>query len=298
MYDAIARNKRKTWLLMAGFILVIAAIGFVFGEYTGSGWLGLVIATAIAGLMAFISYYNSDRLVLAATRARPAKKEEYPHLVNTIEGLSLAAGMPQPRLYIIDDPAPNAFATGRNPQKGVVAVTTGLLERLDRMEVEGVLAHEMAHIRNYDTLIATLATVMVGTVIILSDIMRRSIFYRSVGVGGRRSSSKQQGGGAAILMIVVIALSILAPIFAQILRFSISRRREFLADADGALLTRHPEGLARALEKISGHPEEMSTASQATAHLFILNPFRKKSKSNLFSTHPPTEERIKALRNM
>lgn len=299
MYKNIEKNKRRTWLLMLIFILLIAAIGYVFGETTGSGWFGLIIATIFAGVAAFFSYYYSDQIILKISKARPAKKEEYPHLVNSIEGLSLAAGMPQPKLYIIDDPAPNAFATGRNPEKGVVAVTTGLLERLNRVEVEGVIAHEMAHIKNYDTLIATLAAVMVGAVIILSDWLRRSFFYRSIGVGRSSSRSSSKGGGPqAVMMIVGLVLAILAPIFAQLLRLAISRRREFLADADGALLTRYPEGLASALEKISANNTKPQQANDATAPLYIINPFSRGKKSSMFSTHPATEERVKALRKM
>ncbi len=295
MYRAIAKNKRNTWVLLFIFILLFAAVGLVFGEYTGSGMWGLGIASLVALLLCFGSYYYSDSIVLKATGARPAQKEEYPHLVHSIEGLSIGAGLPAPRLYIIDDPTPNAFATGRNPEKGVVAVTTGLIERLNRTEIEGVLAHEMAHIKNYDTRLATLATVMVGAVVLLSEWIRRSFFFRSM---RGRTSSRGRGGHQALIMIVALVISILAPIFAQLLRLAISRRREFLADADGALITRYPEGLASALEKISAEPQKLKNASTATAPLFIINPFRTGGSSKLFSTHPPTGERIKALREM
>ncbi len=294
MYSAIAKNRRNTWVLMLFFILLFAAVGLVFGEYTGSGMWGLGIASLVALLLCFGSYYYSDSIVLKATGARPARKEEYPHLVHSIEGLSIGAGLPTPRLYIIDDPTPNAFATGRNPEKGVVAVTTGLIEKLNRTEIEGVLAHEMAHIKNYDTRLATLATVMVGAVVLLSEWIRRSFFFRSM----RGRSSRGQGRHQALIMIVALLVSILAPIFAQLLRLAISRRREFLADADGALITRYPEGLAGALEKISAEPQKLENASTATAPLFIINPFRTGGSNKLFSTHPPTPERIKALREM
>lgn len=294
MYEEIASNKRRSVILILVFVLLLAALGYFFGEFSGLGWWGLIIALILALALTFSSYYYSHILVLKATRAQPAKKEEYPHLVNSIEGLSIAAGIPQPDLYIINDPSPNAFATGRDPEHGVVAVTTGLIDRLDRLEIEGVLAHEIAHIRNYDTRIATLAAVMVGSVIILSTWLRRSFFF----YGRGRSSSRKGGGAGAIIIIVALLLSILAPIFAQLIRLAISRRREYLADADGSLITRYPEGLALALEKISQDPRELQDASQATAHLFIINPFRGKTVSRLFSTHPPLEERVKILRRM
>ncbi len=296
MYQAIARNRRNSWLLMFLFILLFAAVGFIFGEYTGSGYFGLIIAFLVALLLCFGSYYYSDTIVLKATGARPAKKEEYPHLVHSIEGLAIGAGLPTPGLYIIDDPTPNAFATGRNPEKGVVAVTTGLIERLNRVEIEGVLAHEMAHIKNYDTRLATLAAVMVGAIVLLSEWMRRSFFFRSM---RRSSSSSRRGAGPeAVIMILGILMAILAPLFAQLLRLAISRKREFLADADGAMITRYPEGLASALEKISSQPQKLKNASQATAPLFIVNPFSTKGANNLFSTHPPINERVEALRKM
>ncbi len=296
MYQAIARNRRNSWLLMFLFILLFAAVGFIFGEYTGSGYFGLVIAFLIALALCFGSYYYSDTIVLKATGARPAEKEEYPHLVNSIEGLAIGAGLPTPRLYIVDDPTPNAFATGRNPEKGVVAVTTGLIERLNRVEIEGVLAHEMAHIKNYDTRLATLAAVMVGAIVLLSEWMRRSFFFRSM----RRSSSRNRKGAGpeAVIMVLGILMALLAPLFAQMLRLAISRKREFLADADGAMITRYPEGLASALEKISSDPQKLKNASQATAPLFIVNPFSTRGANNLFSTHPPITERVEALRKM
>lgn len=294
MYQEIERNKRRSFLLILIFIALISLLGFIFGEFTGGGWAGLIIALIIALAMSFGSYYYSDTIVLKSMRARPAKKEEYPHLVNSVEGLSIAAGIPQPALYIIDDPSPNAFATGRNPEHGVVAVTTGLLNKMDRAEIEGVLAHEIAHIRNYDTRISTLAAVMVGATILLSTWLRRTFLYS----GGRRKSNKENRGGEVIFVLIALILSISAPLFAKLIQLAVSRQREFLADSDAALITRYPEGLAKALEKLARTPQELATASQATAHLFIVNPFSLKRASQLMSTHPPIEERIKRLRQM
>jgi heat shock protein HtpX len=243
------------------------------------------------------SYYASDKIVLAVSRARPVKKEEYPYLYNVVEGLAIAAGLPKPRCYIINDTAPNAFATGRNPKNSVIVVTTGLLEKLNRAELEGVIAHEMSHIKNYDVLVQTLAVVMVGVVVLLSDWILRSFFW---GAGRRRSSDKQGGNAGSILVVVALVLAVLAPLFAQLLKLAVSRKREYLADANGALLTRYPPGLASALKKLSADKEPLEVANKATAHLYIVNPLKDiKGKMNvLFSTHPPIEKRIEALENM
>lgn len=300
MYDQIASNKRRSGLLILLFVAVIAALGWAFGEQTGLGWGGLVMAAVLAGAMAAGSYYYSDRIVLSISRARPVRKEEYPHLFNVVEGLAIAGGIPMPRCYVIDDTAPNAFATGRNPEHAVICVTTGLLQKLDRVELEGVVAHEMSHIKNYDILLQTLLVVMAGVVVLLGDWLLRSFFWG----GGRRHGRRRGGGGggsaAPILMIVALLLALLAPVVAKLIQFAVSRRREFLADASGAMLTRYPPGLASALRKIAADREPLEAANKATAHLYIDNPLKnvKGPVNRLFSTHPPIEERIAALEKM
>jgi len=247
--------------------------------------------------MTFGSYYASDKIVLAISRARPVKKEDYPYLYNVVEGLAIAAGLPKPRCYVIDDTAPNAFASGRNPENSVIVVTTGLLQKLNRAELEGVIAHEMSHIKNYDVLVQTLAVVMVGIVALLSDWTLRTFFW---GGGRRKSREKGSGNAAAIFIVVALVLAILSPIIAQLLRLAISRKREFLADANGALLTRYPQGLASALKKLSEDREPLEAANKATAHLYIVNPLKniKGRVNKLFSTHPPIEKRIAELEKM
>jgi len=296
MYEQIARNKWKSFFLIIFFLCLIFALSWIFGELTGLGPHGLVIAVVIAVAMTFGSYYASDKIVLAISRAKPAKKEDYPYLYNVVEGLAIAAGLPKPRCYVIDDTAPNAFASGRNPKNSVIVVTKGLLEKLNRAELEGVIAHEMAHVKNYDILVQTLAVVMVGIVALLSDWILRTLFW---GRGRRRSDSKGRGG-AEIFIVVGLVLAILSPMIAQLLRLAISRKREFLADANGALLTRYPPGLASALRKLAADREPLEAANKATAHLYIVNPLKDfKGKVNkLFSTHPPAEERIAALEKM
>ncbi|OGP66667.1 MAG: zinc metalloprotease HtpX, partial [Deltaproteobacteria bacterium RBG_13_53_10] len=242
--------------------------------------------------------YASDKIVLAMSKARPVTKEEFPYLYNVVEGLTIAAGLPPPRCYIIDDTAPNAFATGRNPKNSVIVVTTGLLDKLNRVELEGVIAHEMSHIKNYDVLLQTLTVVMVGVVALLSDWMRRTFWW---GGGRRRGSDRGKGsGGAAIILALALVMAILSPLIAQLIRLAISRKREFLADASGAMLTRYPPGLASALRKISADREPLEAANKATAHLYIVNPLKdiRGPVNRLFSTHPPIEERIAALEKM
>jgi heat shock protein HtpX len=299
MYEQITRNKWRTFFLILFFLCLIFGISWAFGEVTGWGTQGLIIAGVIAVAMTFGSYYASDKIVLAISRARPVKKEDYPYLYNVVEGLAIAAGLPKPRCYVIDDTAPNAFASGRNPENSVIVVTTGLLQKLNRAELEGVIAHEMSHIKNYDVLVQTLAVVMVGIVALLSDWTLRTFLW---GGGRRRSRDRSSGGGnaAAIFIVVALVLAILSPIIAQLLRLAISRKREFLADASGALLTRYPPGLASALKKLSEDKEPLEAANKATAHLYIVNPLKNiKGKVNkLFSTHPPIEERIAALEKM
>ncbi|MCL4079222.1 zinc metalloprotease HtpX [Coriobacteriia bacterium Es71-Z0120] len=296
MYDQIAANKRRTALLIVVFFALVLAIGYVFGRAFDIGYGGVLIAFVVAVAMTWGSYWYSDRIVLALSRARPVDRDTEPYLVNAIEGLSIAAGLPVPRAYVIDDPAPNAFATGRDPEHAAVAVTTGLMQKLDRLELEGVIAHELAHIKNRDTLIQTLAAVLAGTVVIASDWMLRSLWWR----GGRRRDSEGAGQLQALFALVGIALAILAPIFATLIQMAISRQREYLADANGALLTRYPAGLASALRKIAQDPNKLSVANKATEPLYIYNPLKDYGGglNALFNTHPPVEERIRRLEAM
>ncbi|MBI1754839.1 M48 family metallopeptidase [Candidatus Azambacteria bacterium] len=279
---------------MTGFLVFVILIGFVFAQAMGDPGI-LYIFIAISVVMNLISYWYSDKLVLAMSRAKPVGFKDNPELYRAVENLTIAAGLPVPKIYIIDDAQPNAFATGRDPKHAVVAVTRGLLERLNNEELEGVIAHELSHIGNRDMLVSTMAVVLVGFVAYLSDFFLRSMYW-----GGR--SRERNNQIQAIFMIVGVVLAIAAPIVASLLRLAISRRREFLADASGALLTRYPAGLATALEKISSYPSSMAAANHATSHLYIANPFRGKNAvgffTKLFMTHPPIEERVKALRDM
>jgi heat shock protein HtpX len=296
MYEQISRNLWRSRFLIFFFILILVVLGFVFGVITGFGLFGLIFALVIAAAMSFFSYFYSDEVALSVSHARPLSKEENPYLYNVTEGLALAAGIPTPRAYLIDDTAPNAFATGRDPKHSAIAVTTGLLQKLNRSELEGVIAHEMSHIRNYDIRISTIAVVLVGTIVLLSDWMMRSFWFGR----GRSRDDRESGNFQLILMIVAIVLMILAPIIAKLLQLAVSRKREFLADASGALLTRYPEGLASALEKLEADTEKLDVANKATAHLYIVNPLKdhKGFINKLFSTHPAIEARVKALRAM
>lgn len=297
MWEQITSNRVKSAFLVAFFVAFVIFLGWVFGRTTAWGPAGPVIAAVIAAVMALTGYYKSDSIVLALSHARPAPPDEFPFLHNTVEGLAIAAGLPKPGVYVIDDTAPNAFATGRNPEHAAVAVTTGLLQKLNRVELEGVIGHEMSHIADYDTLLMTLAAVMVGTVALVSDWMFRSFFW-----GGRRRRGAGGGSGqaGAILLLVGLVLAILSPLIAQLIKLAISRRREYLADANAARLTRYPEGLASALEKIALDREPLEVANKATAHLYIVNPLKEHggAMNNLFSTHPPPERRIEILRAM
>ncbi len=295
MYEQIASNKRKSFFLILFFLGLIFALAWLFGELTNLGPHGLTLAVVIAVVMTFGSYYSSDKIVLAISRARPVEKKDYPYLYNVVEGLAIAAGLPKPRCYIIDDTAPNAFASGRNPKNSVIVVTSGLLEKLNRAELEGVIAHEMAHIKNYDILVQTLAVVMVGIVVLLSDWILRTFLW-----GGRRRSSKDGGNVGAIIVVVGLILAIFSPFIAQLIRLAVSRKREFLADANGAFLTRYPPGLASALKKLDADREPLEAANKATAHLYIVNPLKdiKGTVNKLFSTHPPIKERVAALEKM
>ena len=298
MYEQIAGNKRKSFLLVFLFMALIFVLAWLFNQMVGMGTPGIVAAVVISLAMTIGSYYASDKIVLAMSKARPVTKEEFPYLYNVVEGLTIAAGIPPPRCYVIDDTAPNAFATGRNPKHSVIVVTTGLLEKLNRVELEGVVAHEMSHIKNYDVLLQTLTVVMVGVVALLSDWMRRSFWW---GGGRRRSSDRGKGsGGQAIILALALVMAILSPLIAQLIRLAISRKREFLADASGAMLTRYPPGLASALRKIAADKEPLEVANTATAHLYIVNPLKdfRGTINKLFSTHPPIEERIAALEKM
>lgn len=274
---------------MAGFFIVVIAIGWVISAYYGNPVI-LYGAVAFSILMNVGSYWFSDKVVLSMTHAKPATREAHFDLYTVTENLSITAGLPMPKLYVIDDPAPNAFATGRDEKHAVVAATTGLLAMLNRTELEGVIAHELSHVKNRDMLVMTVAVVLAGFVAIIADMfLRMSLF------GGNRDDNGKAG---AILAVLAIVAAILAPIAAQLIQLAISRKREFLADASGALLTRYPEGLASALQKISGYAAPMKSASHATAHLFIANPFGRTAGqfiNKLFATHPPVEERVKAL---
>lgn len=297
MYEQISRNKWKSAGLVLFFVAFIFLLTWFFQYLTGWGTGGLVLAAVVSLSMAVVGYYSSDKIVLAISRARPVTKEEYPHLYNVVEGLAIASGLPKPRCYVIEDSAPNAFATGRNPQNSVICVTTGLLDKLNRVELEGVVAHEMSHIQNYDVRLQTVVVVMAGIVALLSDWMLRSFFWG----GGRRRRSGGSGGGAqGVIVVVGLVLAALSPLIAQIIRLAVSRKREFLADASAAMMTRYPPGLASALRKISSDREPLEAANKATAHLYIVNPLKnvKGSFNKLFSTHPPIEERIAALEKM
>lgn len=294
IYNEISANKRKTWMIFLLFILIFTGFFFLLGKFMDNtvayGILGFIIAMGSS----VGSYFYSDKLVLSQTHARPATKEEFFDLYTVTENLAIADGLPTPKIYVIDDPAPNAFATGRDPKHAVVCATTGLLQRLDRSELEGVIAHELSHVKNYDILVATITAVLVGTLALIANWVMRSMWW------GRDDRESRNNPIMYALFILVL---IITPIAATLIQLAVSRKREYLADASGALITRYPEGLARALEKISSDPTPMHSATTSTAHLFISNPFKKGSGmsswlTNLFSTHPPIEKRIQILRSM
>lgn len=301
MYKEIDSNKTKTVVIMAMFLVFVIGLGYFLSWYFGNYFI-LVIAVVIAVIQSFVSYYYSDSITLSISGAEVVPREEpYLDLHRLVENLSITAGIPKPKIYIINDSAPNAFATGRDPQHASLAVTSGLLEKLNKQELEGVVAHEMSHIGNYDIRLMMVIVILVGVVALLSD-----FFLRWTWFGGGRRSNDSEGGGQlqAVFMIIGIALVILSPIIATLIQLSISRKREFLADATGALLTRYPEGLASALEKISKDTEPLEVANKATDHLYIASPFKADEEGNrgwlvsLFDTHPPIKERIKKLRAM
>lgn len=292
MYDQITSNKRKTLLLIFLFVILILFLGWLFGQLYEFGYFGLALAVIIAITMSLISYFGGDKVALWTAGAKPIAKRDNPYVYRLVENLSITAGLQTPKIYLIPDPAPNAFATGRDPRHASVALTTGIVERLENEELEGVIAHELSHIKNYDIRLMTIVIVLVGIVALLADWLIRFQFF-----GGKRESRGQMGG---FLLIIGLVLAILSPLIAKIIQLAVSRKREFLADADGALLTRYPQGLARALEKISQYKQPLQHANNATAHLYISSPFGavQKGLSRMFSTHPPIEERIKKLRSM
>ena len=299
MYEEIGQNKRNSIILVVVFAAVLILLGYIFGQVAGFGYFGIVLAFIISTAMALTGYFRGDKIVLAVSRAKPASREEYPQLYNIVEELIIASGLPMPKLYIIhDNDAPNAFATGRDPDHASIAVTTALLNRLNRTELQGVLAHELSHIGDYDILFATLIGIMVGMVALMADFFLRYTFWG----GGRRRSSNNSSSGNGFIMILALALAILAPLFALIIQLAVSRQREYLADANAALMTRYPEGLASALEKISRDPGVLEVSNRATQHLYIISPIKsirdRKKKSSLLRTHPPVEDRIKRLREM
>ncbi len=291
MYSQITSNKRQSIALITIFIVIILILGYVFGMLSGIGDLaGLFLATILSFIITMVSYFKGDKIALATNGAKLIAKEENPYVSRIIENLCITSGLPVPKIYIINDPAINAFATGRNPETASVAVTTGAIEQLTNEELEGVLAHEISHIQNYDIRFMMLVAVLVGSIAILSNILLRS--------GHFRGRNRGNGNVLAIFMLVGIILAVLSPLVAELIKLAISRRREYLADASGSLLTRYPEALAKALEKIAAQNMPMQNASKATAHLFFANPFSGKKLANLFSTHPPIQDRINKLRNV
>ncbi len=291
MYAEIAANKRKTLILISIFVAFIVGLGFVLQQWLGYGPESLLMAGVIALVMTLCSYYAGDKIALATSGAVPITKEDNPYVYRIVENLTITAGIPIPKVHIINSPALNAFATGRDPQHASIAVTTGLIDALENEEFEGVIAHELSHIKNYDIRVMTIVIVLVGAVSLLAN------WFLHSGFGGRRSNDNERGGGN-ILAVVGIILILLSPLIAELIKLAVSRKREYLADASGSLLTRYPEGLARALEKIQASTAPLAGANTATAHLFISNPLKGRSISNLFSTHPPIAERIKRLREM
>ncbi len=297
MYEQISKNKHLSYILIVVMTALTIVFGFVIGfATTHSYWLGIVIAVGIAVVLSLTSYFRGDKIALATSRARQVTHDDAPQLFNVVEEMSIASGNPVPAVYIINDSAPNAFATGRDPQHSSIAVTQGLLDKMNREELQGVIAHEMSHVRNYDILFATLVGVMVGAIALMADFFLRWSFFG----GSRRSSSDNNGMLGVIMLVVALVLAILAPIAARMVQLAISRKREYLADASAVELTRNPNGLANALQKISDDQEVLEVANRATAHLYIAQPIKKfeKKSRGLFDTHPPIDERIRVLREM
>ncbi len=302
MFDQITANKRRSVLLVLGFVALIVLVVWAFNLVIGYGVPALVAALVFAGAMSFAAYWKSDAVALAMSQAKPADPVEYARLHNIVEGLCIAAGLPKPRIYVVQDSSPNAFATGRDPKHAAIAVTTGLLEKLNRIELEGVIAHELSHVKNYDILVSTLAVTLVGVIVLISDWALRFVFW-----GGRRRDSDSGGGAGAgaVFAVFGFALLILAPIVAKLMQFAVSRRRENLADMSGVALTRYPPGLISALEKLKEDRTVVDSGSRATAHLWIESPvarFKEEGRmawlGRMFDTHPPLDERIQALREL
>ena len=302
MYEQISSNRRKSILLVLGAVVLLGAVGYAIGLLTQQGPVWLVVGIGLAVVMSIGSYLYGDRIVLASTRAREVTPEDEPRLHNIVEGLAIAAGLPKPRVYVVPEQAPNAYATGRNPEHSSIAVTQGLLDTLNRVELEGVVAHEMSHVLDRDILVGTIVATLVGAAVIMSEFFMRAMWWG--GVGGRRGNDRGGGPASALLFAFGFLLLVTAPIFGQIVRLAVSRQREYLADAQGAMLTRYPPGLADALRKIgaaSGIP--MRSANNATAHLWLSQPSRVQGErmgpmERLFSTHPPIEDRIRRLEEM
>jgi len=292
LYTQKDSNIRKTWLLITVFLVIVIGVGWVF-SYAMDSPVILVVAVFFSTFMSFISYWKSDKIVLTMSHAKPVSMQDNPELYRIVENLAITAGLPMPKIYIINESAPNAFATGRNPEHSVIVFTRGLLEILDRSEIEGVAAHELSHIGNHDILLGTVVVVLVGFIALASDFFLRWSFF-----GGRGRSRDNDGGSGGVMIIIALVLAIVAPISAKLVQLAISRKREFLADASGALLTRYPEGLANALRKISSSNIPLKAASKATAHMYISNPLKKKGFfSKMLMTHPPVEERIDKLKS-
>ena len=305
LYNQIDSNKRKTWVIMFLFIAVVVLVSFIFGQYFSydsglSAELSLILsayALIFSGITSFGSYYFSDKIVLAISGAKPVAENDNPQLYRLVENLCIGAGLPKPKIYLINDSAPNAFATGRDPKHAVICVTTGLLEKLNRLELEGVIAHELSHIGNYDTRLLSIVSILVGSITLLADWFLRSMFW-----GGHRRRDRDSGNSNGFILIIALIFAIISPIIATLIHLAISRNREYLADASGSLLTRYPNGLASALEKIAKDKEPLEAANKGTAHLYIINPLKNDETTGflagLFNTHPPVGERIKRLRAM
>ena len=300
MYEEISRNKRRTFLLLLFFVVLVAGAAVAVDLLLVGSYILIPVAIVIAIAMAWASYFYSDRIALAASRARPADGPEYRRYHNLVEGLCIAAGLPKPRLYVVDDPAPNAFATGRNPKHAALAVTTGLLQMMNRVELEGVIAHELAHVKNYDILVGTVAVTAVGALALIADIGLRMMWFG----GGRRRGNNSGGGLGGLIGLLALVFLILAPFVAQLMQFAMSRNRELLADASGVKLTRYPPGLISALEKLKGDHAVVHHATRATAQLWIESPLDRDTEhkhtrlNRAFNTHPPLDERIQILKEM
>lgn len=298
MFESVRKNKFESGIIVAIFIVVITLIVYYICHALNLGTMSIVIALIFSIASAWGSYYYSDKIVLSVNKARPATKEEDLKLVNILDALMVTSGLPvKPRLYVVEDAQPNAFATGRNPQNAVICVTTGLLKKLDYYELEGVIAHEMSHIKNYDIRLSCIVSVMVGFIVMISDMFSRALFWG----GLRDNDSDSDNRGNAILMVIGLVFLILSPIFGSLMQLALSRKREFLADSTAVEFTRNPEGLISALEKLENDPNELEYANSATANMYIVNPFKKNGKkktTNIWSTHPSTADRIEALRNL